>query len=58
MMEWVRRYWRFLLLWTLGLLAGGIALALMGAYSGILNIAASAGHPAWLESFLQLGKER
>jgi cytochrome c553 len=58
MMEWIRRHWRFLLLWTLGLLAGGIVLALMGAYSGILNIAASAGHPVWLESFLQLGKER
>lgn len=58
MMGWVTSRWRALLLWALGLLAGGIALALLIAYSGIYNIAASAGHPAWLEWFLQLGKER
>ncbi|MGR8941446.1 MAG: c-type cytochrome [Gammaproteobacteria bacterium] len=58
MMEGLRRQRRLLLLWTLGLLAGAAVLALMVAYSGIINIAASAGHPAWLESFLQLGKER
>lgn len=44
--------------WALGLFAGGIALVLVIAYSGIFNIAASAGHPAWMEWLLQLGKER
>lgn len=58
MMEKVRRHWRSLLPWALGLFAGGIALAFMIAYSGIFNIAASAGHPAWLEQFLQMAKER
>jgi cytochrome c553 len=58
MKAWITRHWRSLLLWGLGLLAGGIVLALLIAYSGIFNIAASAGHPAWLEWFLQFGKER
>jgi len=49
---------RRLLPWALGLSAGGIALAFMVAYSGIFNVAASAGHPAWLEWFLQMAKER
>jgi len=38
--------------------AGGIALVLIVAYSGIFNIAASAGHPVLLEWLLTLGKER
>jgi cytochrome c553 len=54
----LRRLLRQLLPWTPGLLAGGIALVLAIAYSGIFNIAASAGHPAWLEWLLMLGKER
>jgi cytochrome c553 len=54
----LRRLLRQLLPWTPGLLAGGIALVLAIAYSGIFNIAASAGHPAWLEWLLTLGKER
>ncbi|CAA9891465.1 Cytochrome c553 [Candidatus Methylobacter favarea] len=54
----VRRRLRKFLPWALGLFGGGIALAFIIAYSGIYNIAASAGHPAWLEWFLQLGKER
>jgi mono/diheme cytochrome c family protein len=58
MTGWATRHWRALLLWTLGLFAGLTLLALMIAYSGIYNIAASAGHPAWMERFLQLGKER
>lgn len=58
MMEWVRKHLHSLLLWSLGLFAGGLALAFMIAYSGIFNIAASAGHPALLEWFLQLAKER
>lgn len=58
MMERVRKHWRSLLLWALGLFAGGVALAFMVAYSGIFNVAASAGHPALLEWFLKLAKER
>lgn len=58
MMERARRHWRSLLLWALGLFAIGIAFAFMIAYSGIFNIAASAGHPVWLERFLQMAKER
>jgi cytochrome c553 len=58
MMAWITRHWRSLLLWGLGLFAAGVALAFIIAYSGIFNIAASAGHPAWMEWFLQFGKER
>jgi cytochrome c553 len=54
----VKRLLRELLPWTPVLLAGGIVLVLAIAYSGIFNIAASAGHPAWLEWLLTLGKER
>jgi cytochrome c553 len=54
----VKRLLRKLLPWTPALLAGGIVLVLAIAYSGIFNIAASAGHPAWLEWLLMLGKER
>jgi len=54
----VRRHLRKLLPWALGLFAGGIALVLIVAYSGIFNIAASAGHPVLLEWLLTLGKER
>lgn len=58
MMKYIARRWRYLLLWALGLLAAGVLFALLAAYSGIYNIAASAGHPLWLERFLQLGKVR
>ncbi|MDD5581121.1 MAG: c-type cytochrome [Methylobacter sp.] len=58
MAESVRSRFRKLLPWALGLSAGGIALVLVIVYSGIFNIAASAGHPAWLEWLLTLGKER
>jgi len=54
----VKRRLRKLLPWALGLFAGGIVLVLVIAYSGIFNIAASAGHPAWMEWFLRLGKDR
>lgn len=54
----VKSRFRKLLPWALGLFAGGVALVLVIAYSGIFNIAASAGHPAWMEWLLQLGKER
>ncbi|MGZ8221312.1 MAG: c-type cytochrome, partial [Methylobacter sp.] len=54
----VRRRLRKLLPWAIGLFAGGIVLALAIAYSGIFNIAASAGHPVLLEWLLTLGKER
>jgi cytochrome c553 len=58
MMKYITRRWRSLLLWALGLLIGGILFALLAAYSGIFNIAASAGHPPWLHWFLQMAKER
>ncbi len=44
---------------TATILAGlGVALALCVAWLGIVNIAASAGHPAWVESFLELTMTR
>ncbi|TRW96136.1 c-type cytochrome [Candidatus Methylobacter oryzae] len=58
MAEPVKSRFRKFLPWALGLFAGGIALVLVIAYSGIFNIAASAGHPAWMEWLLTLGKER
>lgn len=58
MIAWISRHWRALLIWGIGLYVGGIALALLAAYSGIYNIAASAGHPAWMEAYLMLGKVR
>jgi len=58
MMNYVTMRWRSLLLWALGLLAGGALFAFLAAYSGIYNVAASAGHPLWLERFLQMAKER
>jgi cytochrome c553 len=58
MAERLTAHWHSLLLWALGLFAGGVALALLVAYSGIFNIAASAGHPAWLEAFLKMAKDR
>jgi cytochrome c553 len=58
MTEWLTAHWRSLLLWALGLFAGGVAFALLVAYSGIFNVAASAGHPAWLEAFLKMAKDR
>jgi len=54
----VRRRLRKFLPWGLGLFIGGVVLVLVIAYSGIFNIAASAGHPAWMEWLLTLGKER
>jgi cytochrome c553 len=41
---------------TLALLGG--VFALLVAWSGIVNIGASAGHPAWVEAFLELGMRR
>jgi cytochrome c553 len=38
-------------------LLGGVS-ALLVAWSGLVNIAASAGHPAWIEAFLELGMRR
>lgn len=58
MMEFITRRWRYLLLWALGLSVGGMLFALLAAYSGIFNIAASAGHPPLLHWFLQMAKER
>jgi cytochrome c553 len=58
MMKYVTMKWRSLLFWALGLSVGGMLFALLAAYSGIYNVAASAGHPLWLERFLQMAKER
>ncbi|MDY6984679.1 MAG: cytochrome C, partial [Pseudomonadota bacterium] len=38
-------------------LAGGLFAVFM-AWTGIVNISASAGHPAWVEAFLELGMRR
>jgi cytochrome c553 len=58
MAEPVRIRLRRLLPWALGLFAGGIAMVMLIAYSGIYSVAASAGHPDWLDWFFALGKER
>lgn len=47
----LRRHWPWFL--VLPPLAGGIAFLV--AWSGVINIAASAGHPHWLEAFLAVG---
>jgi cytochrome c553 len=47
-----------LLPWGFGLFAGGLVLVLAVAYSGIYSVAASAGHPDWLDWFFTLGKRR
>lgn len=60
----MRRAVAFTLTWTRLALAGvalillGTAGALIVAWSGIYNIAASQGHPAFFESFLELGMHR
>lgn len=46
------------LLWSLLLVPIAVGTALLVAWSGVLNIAASAGHPAWMEKFLALGMRR
>lgn len=55
-------HWRARLRYLFGigvlLAAAGVALALFGAWTGIVNISASAGHPPWVESFLELGMRR
>lgn len=48
---------RWLLWGGMGLI-GGVAAALLVAWSGIFNIAASAGHPHWLEAFLAMAMRR
>lgn len=58
MREWLTRRWRSLLLWGLGLLAGGIAFAVLIAYSGVYSVAASAGHHPLIEGFLKMAKDR
>ncbi|WP_333874759.1 c-type cytochrome [Methylobacter sp.] len=58
MAEPIKSRLRKLLPWALGLFAGGIVLVLAIAYSGIFNVAASAGHPELLEWLLTLGKSR
>lgn len=58
MAEPVRSRLRMLLPWALGLFAAGIVLVLTIAYSGIYSVAASAGHPDWLDWFFTLGKRR
>lgn len=50
---WFQRLRRWLP-WALLLPPVGIAAALLVAWSGVINIAATAGHPVWLEHFLAL----
>lgn len=56
MSEWLARRWRLFLLGALGLLVGGVGFALLVAYSGVVNVAGSGGHPVWLERFPQNGQ--
>lgn len=58
MIAWIVRNWRGLMLWTLGLFAGGGVLALLVAYSGVISLAASTGHTPWVDWLLKMGKER
>ncbi|MDO9047090.1 MAG: c-type cytochrome [Methylobacter sp.] len=58
MAEPVRSRLRKLLPWAFGLFVAGIVLVLAVAYSGIYSVAASAGHPDWLDWFFALGKRR
>ncbi|MGV3590054.1 MAG: c-type cytochrome [Gammaproteobacteria bacterium] len=51
------RFARWLGIGAVLALAGAL-FALLAAWSGIVNISASAGHPAWVESFLELGMRR
>lgn len=43
---------------AVGLAIAGGLFALFMAWTGVVNIAASAGHPAWVEAFLELGMRR
>lgn len=47
-----------LALGTLALISVVVAAALLIAYSGIYSVAATAGHPLWLDWFLALGMRR
>lgn len=46
------------LFWSGGLLIAGVAGALLVAYSGVYSVAASRGHPPWLDWFLRVGMTR
>jgi cytochrome c553 len=50
--------WSRLVYGLLALLAIGISGAFLVAWSGIYSVAASRGHPAWLNGFLELGMRR
>lgn len=52
-LAWRRRLRRWMP-WALALPPAGIVIAVLIAWSGMINIAATAGHPAWLNSFLAL----
>jgi len=52
-----RRFMRWLP-WLALLPVGVVAMALLVAWSGVFNIAASLGHPAWMEKFLTLAMRR
>lgn len=58
MVKPVKRRLRKLLPWALGLFAGELVFVLVVAYSGIYSVAASTGHPDWLDWFFTLGKRR
>jgi cytochrome c553 len=44
--------------WLAGLALAGVAGAVLLAYSGLYSVAASRGHPAWLDWFLETGMRR
>lgn len=52
-LAWRRRLRRWMP-WALALPPAGIVIAVLIAWSGMINIAATAGHPAWLNNFLAL----
>ena len=58
MAEPLKSRFRQLLPWAFGLFAAGLVFVLVVAYSGIYSVAASAGHPDWLDWFFTLGKRR
>lgn len=53
----LRRLWGWMP-WLALLSVGGVGLALLVAWSGIINIAVTAGHPVWMEKFLALAMRR
>lgn len=58
MKQQVTLTWRRLAIGAAALFGFGLAGALLVAWSGIYSVAASRGHPAWMNMFLELGMRR